>query len=97
MLIVCVLHLLKRVLLEELWDATSKLERQTASHLPEFIYEVVDTVEAAENVEVKVDWIDRVIGRISNARGHHKLVQIVSSKRERTEGMKKQSGALTEG
>lgn len=39
----------KRVLLEELYDAASKLEGQTASHiLVEIIFKVADMVEALE-------------------------------------------------
>lgn len=36
-----------------------------------------------ENVQVKVDWIDRVIGRILKARDHHKLIKFINSMRAR--------------
>lgn len=62
----------KRVLLEELYDTASKLEGHTALHiLPEVISYVNDMVEAAGNVGLKVDWKDRIIGKISKARDQY--------------------------
>lgn len=51
-------------LLAELWGVTSKLGGQITSTILFEVVRGVDTMEAAKNVGVKVDCIDRVIRRI---------------------------------
>lgn len=47
--------------------------------MPEIISEVTDMIEAAENSDVKVNWIDRVIGKTLKERDHHKLIKTANS------------------
>lgn len=42
--------------------------------IPEIISKVMVKVETVENVGVRFDWNDKVIGEILKARDHHKLV-----------------------
>lgn len=49
----------------------------------------------AENMGVRVDWIDRVIGEILKARDH-RLVLTVSLIRERTEVLQRQLNVLAD-
>lgn len=46
---------------------------------------MVYAVEAKKNVGIKVNWVDRVIGRILKAKDHPKLAQMVSSIRDHME------------
>lgn len=87
----------KSLLLEELFDADTKLKGHTALHIPpEVIYEVVDTVETRENVGVKVDWIERVVGKILKVTHNYKLIQTRNSLRAQIGEMQKQLDFMTD-
>lgn len=64
----------KKALLSRLFDISSEVERQVVSQiLLEVLSEVVDTTETGENVVVKVDWLDKLLGEILKTRDHQKL------------------------
>lgn len=87
----------KRVLLEELWDATSKLKGLIALHIsPKIIFEVVDMVGAAKNAGFKVNWIDSVIRKIQKASDHNELIQTAKLIRAQMEEMQKQPAVIAD-
>lgn len=59
-----------------LWHATSDLEGHFATEIPqEMILEVAEAVATAEREGVRVEWIDREIGKTLKARDHSRFGQ----------------------
>lgn len=87
----------KRVLLEELCNAASKLEGHNTLYISRKVtFEVANMVEAVENAGFKVDWIDQVLGTIQKVRDHHELIQIAYSLRGQMEEIQKKLRFITD-
>lgn len=55
---------------------------------------MADAVEAAKSMGVRVDWFDKVIGKILKAKDHQKLEHTANRIWERMKGLQRQLNTL---
>lgn len=85
---------LKEALLGELLGATSNHEGKPISEVtPEELSEVAEVAEEVKRMRIRIEWFDRVIGRILEVK---ELEEKAATIRERMEVLKKQLDALAE-
>lgn len=86
----------KRMLPTELFEATSNLEGMPISKVtPEMLSEAEEVVEEAEKMGLRIEWFDRVIKKILEAKEHHEFEEKTASIKECMEVLQKQLVALT--
>lgn len=63
-------------MLKELSSIVHKVEARTMLNIPKkVISEVVNIVETAEKLRIKVDWIGKILGEIDQKERHFDLMQ----------------------